>query len=80
MALLTEFPLWLVIFVILLGVGYACFLYFRNNNIVFEKVPRIVMACLRGVAMSLLAFQGDAQEFGYVFHFVMIFNSYSNRL
>lgn len=56
MALLTEFPLWLVIFVILLGAGYACFLYFRNNNIVFEKVPRIVMACLRGVAMSLLAF------------------------
>jgi hypothetical protein len=56
MALLTEFPLWLVIFVILLGAGYACFLYFRNNTVVFEKVPRIVMACLRGVAMSLLAF------------------------
>lgn len=56
MALLTEFPLWLVIFVILLGAGYALFLYFRNNTIVFEKGPRIAMACLRGVAMSLLAF------------------------
>ena len=56
MALLTEFPLWLVIFVILLGAGYALFLYFKNNTIVFEKKPKIVMACLRGIAMSLLAF------------------------
>lgn len=56
MALLTEYPLWLVIFVILLGVGYAFFLYFRNNNIVFEKKTSIAMACLRGVAMSLIAF------------------------
>lgn len=56
MALLTEYPLWLIIFIILLGAGYACFLYFRNNTVVFEKVPKIVMACLRGVAMSLLAF------------------------
>lgn len=56
MALLTEYPLWLLIFVILLGVGYAFLLYYRNNNIVFEKRSRIVMASLRGLAMSLIAF------------------------
>ncbi len=56
MALLTEYPLWLVIFAILLGVGYALFLYFRNNNIVFDKRPRAIMASLRGLAIALIAF------------------------
>lgn len=56
MSLLTQYPLWLAIFAVLLGVGYAIFLYFRNNNVVFEKRSRIVMASLRGVAMALLAF------------------------
>lgn len=56
MSLLTEYPLWLLVFVILLGAGYALFLYYKNNNIVFEKRSKIVMACLRGLAMSLIAF------------------------
>ena len=56
MSLLTQYPLWLAVFAILLGVGYALFLYFRNDNVVFEKRSRIVMASLRGVAMSLIAF------------------------
>lgn len=56
MSLLTQYPLWLAIFAVLLGVGYAMFLYFRNENIVFEKKSRIVMASLRGVAMALIAF------------------------
>jgi len=56
MSLLTQYPLWLAIFAVLLGVGYALFLYFRNDNVAFEKRPRIVMATLRGLAMSLLAF------------------------
>ena len=56
MKLLTQYPLWLVIFAILLGVGYALFLYFKNNNIVFEKPMRIAMASLRGLAVALIAF------------------------
>ena len=56
MSLLTQYPLWLAIFAVLLGVGYALFLYFRNENVVFEKRSRIIMASLRGVAMALLAF------------------------
>ena len=56
MSLLTQYPLWLAIFAVLLGVGYALFLYYKNDNVVFEKKSRIVMASLRGVAMSLIAF------------------------
>ena len=56
MSLLTQYPLWLSIFAVLLGAGYALFLYFRNDNIAFEKRSRIVMASLRGVATALLAF------------------------
>lgn len=56
MALITRYPLWLALFAILIGVGYALFLYFKNNNIVFEKRQRLVMASLRGLAISLLAF------------------------
>lgn len=56
MALLTEHPLWLAIFAVLLGVGYAFFLYYKNENIIFEKRPRIIMAALRGLAITLIAF------------------------
>jgi len=56
MSLLTQYPLWLAIFAVLLGVGYALFLYYRNDNVAFEKRSRIIMASLRGVAMALIAF------------------------
>lgn len=56
MALLTELPLWLTIFVLALGAGYALLLYHKNNAIVFEKKDRIIMAVLRGLAMTLIAF------------------------
>ncbi len=56
MALLTEHPLWLAIFAVLLGVGYAFFLYYKNENIIFEKRPRTIMAVLRGLAITLIAF------------------------
>lgn len=56
MSLLTEYPLWLIVLPLLLGVGYAFFLYYKNNNIVFEKKSRIIMASLRGLSMFLLAF------------------------
>ena len=34
MALLTKYSLWLLPLVLLLGVGYAFFLYYKNNNII----------------------------------------------
>ncbi len=56
MALLTGHTLWLLPLVLLVGAGYAMFLYFRNDNVVFERKPKIVMAVLRGISMSLIAF------------------------
>lgn len=56
MALLTKYSLWFLPLILLIGIGYAIFLYYKNNNIIFEKKHRIVMASLRGLAMSLLAF------------------------
>lgn len=56
MALLTKYSLWFLPLILLIGAGYALFLYFKNDNIVFEKRDRIIMATLRGLAMSLLAF------------------------
>ena len=41
MKLLTQYPLWLVIFALLLGVGYALYLYYKNNNVIFEKPMRM---------------------------------------
>lgn len=56
MSLLTEYPLWLLPFILLLGAGYAFFLYYKNENIVFEKKQKITMSILRGLAISLIAF------------------------
>ncbi len=56
MALLTGHSLWFFPLVLLIGVGYAMFLYFRNDTVVFEHKPKIVMALLRGVSMSMVAF------------------------
>ena len=56
MTILTEYTLWLVIPCLLIGGGYSLFLYFKNRNIEFEKRSLIVMATLRGIAVSLIAF------------------------
>lgn len=56
MSLITRYPLWLAIFAILLGIAYALLLYHKNNNVNFEKPQRILLASLRGLAVSLLAF------------------------
>ncbi len=56
MKIITEYTLWLIIPCLFIGIAYALFLYFKNNNVEFEKKSLIVMAILRGVAISLIAF------------------------
>lgn len=56
MSLLTQYPLWLLIFSLITGTGYAFFLYCKNENIVFERKSKITMAALRGLAVALIAF------------------------
>ncbi len=55
MSLLAEHSLWFIPLDIALGVGYALLLYFKNHNIEFEKKHRIIMASLRGLAITLIA-------------------------
>lgn len=55
MTLQTEYPLWLIILCLLIGVGYALLLYYRNRNTDFGKRPRNIMFVLRGLVTTLLA-------------------------
>lgn len=57
MSLVTEYPLWFVIFCMALGAVYAGVLYFRNRKL--DEMPRTllpVLAFFRFAAVSLLAF------------------------
>lgn len=56
MALLSEYPLWLVIVCLLVGAAYSTILYFRNRNIDFGKRPKAIMMGLRGLAIAMIAF------------------------
>lgn len=56
MSLLTEHTLWFLPLLLLIGAGYAFFLYYKNENIVFDKKQKWTMAILRGLAISLIAF------------------------
>lgn len=56
MALLSEYPLWLVIVCLLVGAAYSTILYFRNRNIDFGKRPKAIMMGLRGLATAMIAF------------------------
>lgn len=56
MALLTEYSLWFVLLCMLLGAMFSFALYFRNTDIQFDRKPKIIMAALRGLSVTLIAF------------------------
>ncbi|MBQ4356003.1 MAG: VWA domain-containing protein [Bacteroidales bacterium] len=56
MSILTETSLWFIPVCVLLGVAYAFFLYFRNHETDYDRRAQWVMALLRGLAVSLIAF------------------------
>ena len=56
MSLLTQYSLWFVPLCLLVGAGYALLLYFKSTNLELEKRSRIIMSCLRGLAVSLICF------------------------
>ena len=56
MSFLTEYSLWLALICLLIGVGYSFLLYYKNKNIVFDKISKRVMFAFRGVAVALIAF------------------------
>ena len=55
--LITEYPIWLLVFCLLLGVAYAGVLYYNERR--FQEIPKFVqaiMATLRLVLISCLSF------------------------
>ena len=56
MSLLTQYSLWFLPLCLLIGAGYAMLLYFKSTNLELEKKSRIIMSCLRGLAVSLICF------------------------
>jgi hypothetical protein len=51
--LIFQYSLWWILPCLFLGAAYALFFYFRSK---FEKTPNLVLAILRGLLVSLLAF------------------------
>ena len=56
MNIVTEYPGWLVILCILLGIVYAAILYFRNRKEDFSVLVRRILPVFRGLAIFLIAF------------------------
>lgn len=56
MTMLTEYSLWFLLLCLLLGVIFAFILYYKNRTIDYGKRTQIVMATLRGLSVSLIAF------------------------
>jgi len=56
MAILTEYPFWLIIFCILLGAVYAIILYYKNKDVDFGKRNIKILYGLRALSITLIAF------------------------
>lgn len=56
MAILSEYSLWFLMICLFIGAAYAVLLYYKNRNVEFEKRSRIIMAIIRGVVISMIAF------------------------
>lgn len=56
MSLLTQYSLWFLPLCLLVGAGCAVLLYYKSKTLDLDKRSRIIMSCLRGLAVSLLCF------------------------
>lgn len=56
MSILTQYSLWFLPLCLLLGAGCAVLLYYKSTTLDLDKRSRIIMSCLRGLAVSLLSF------------------------
>lgn len=52
----TGLPAWLVIFCVILGLGYAALLYYKERNTEFNKKLRYLLFSLRALAVTFIAF------------------------
>jgi len=54
--IITEYPLWFIIFCLFLGIIYSIILYYKETGNDFSRVLKWIMAIFRTVAVSLIAF------------------------
>ncbi|MCB0806128.1 MAG: hypothetical protein KDC05_10050 [Bacteroidales bacterium] len=54
--ILTDYPLWFLLFCILAGAAYAFALYYRERKNEFSHSLRLILASIRLVAVSAIAF------------------------
>ena len=54
--IITEYPLWLIVFCILLGVCVSLLLYYKNNIYNFTPTIKKTLAVIRFVAVTIIAF------------------------
>ncbi len=55
-SLVTGYPQWLILFCVLLGIGYAAILYYKERGSEFSVTLKWTLAVIRTVAIALLAF------------------------
>lgn len=55
-SLITSSPLWFLLLCMLAGVAYASLLYYRNKGNDFSSLTTRILAVLRGVSVTLIAF------------------------
>lgn len=56
MSLVTEYPLWFIIFCILTGLTFAAILYYKNKNEEFSDSTAKWLAAFRFLAVTIVAF------------------------
>lgn len=56
MSLLSQYSLWFLPLCLLVGAGCALLLYYKSTTLDLDKKSRIIMSCLRGLAVSLICF------------------------
>ena len=56
MSLLSQYSLWFIPLCLLVGAGCAVLLYYKSTTLDLDKKSRVIMACLRGLAVSLICF------------------------
>lgn len=54
--LISEYPLWFIILCIVLGVGYAAILYYKETKNEFTVISKWVMAIFRMLVISIISF------------------------
>ncbi len=55
MNIVTEYPGWLVILCILLGIVYSAILYFRNRSEDFSTITKRILSVIKAVAIIVIA-------------------------